>query len=72
MEADDGPVVRAERLVGVEEVLQTSACQPWFEGVRGFGVFFRDLADERGGQVAEGEVREGVGAGAEAAADEAG
>ena len=62
----------AQRFVGVEEVLETGACQTRFEGVRGFGVFLRDLADEGGGKVAQGEVGESVGTGSEAAADEAG
>lgn len=72
LEADDGTVVRPERLVGVEEVLETGARETRFERVRGFGVLFRDLADERGGEVAESEVRERVGAGPETAANEAG
>lgn len=72
LEADDGAVVGVERLVGVEEVLEAGACQTRFERVGGFGVLFRDLADEGGGEVAEGEVREAVGAGAEAAANETG
>ncbi len=62
----------AERLVGVEEVLEAGAGEARLERVRGLGVFLRDLPDERGGEVAQGEVRERVGAGAEAAADEAG
>ncbi len=72
LQADDGAVVGAERLVGVEEVLEAGAGEARLERVRGLGVFLRDLPDERGGEVAQGEVRERVGAGAEAAADEAG
>ena len=64
--------MRAERFVGVEEVLQTSAGQTRFESVGGFRVLLRDLADERGGEVTEGKGRERVGTRAEAAADEAG
>lgn len=38
-------------------MFETSACEAGAEGVRCFGVFFADGAEQRGREVAEGVVR---------------
>ena len=58
MQAQYGPVVRAERLSRVEEVLETGAGEARFEVVGKAGVFLAEVVEERGGKVAEVEVVE--------------
>lgn len=55
-EADDGAVVRAGGLGGVEKVLETGAGQARLEGVGGVAEAPTDEGEERGGEVAEGDV----------------
>ena len=73
MQAQYGPVVRAEWLSRVEEVLETGAREARFEVVREAGVFLAEVVEEGGRKVAEIEVVEGeADRRAEMSADEAG
>jgi hypothetical protein len=62
----------AEGLPGVEEILETGACESWFEVMREAGVFLTKAVEEGSGEVAEVKmVEREADSGAQVAADEA-
>ena len=72
MQAQYRPIMCAEGLAGVEEILQTGARESWFEVVREAGVFLAKVVEEGSGEVAEIKMVEGeANNGAQMAADEA-
>jgi hypothetical protein len=72
MQAQYRPVMCAEGLPRVEEILETRARESWFEVVREAGVFLAKVMEEGSGEVAKVKMVEGeADSGAQMAADEA-
>jgi hypothetical protein len=72
MQAQYCPIMCAEGLPGVEEILETGARESWFEVVREAGVFLAKVMEEGSGEVAKVKMVEGeADSGAQMAADEA-
>ena len=72
MQAQYRPIMCAEGLPGIEEILETGACESWFEVVRETGVFLAKVVEEASGEVAEVKMVEGeADSRAKMAADEA-
>jgi hypothetical protein len=72
MQAQYRPIMCAEGLTGVEEILQTGARESWFEVVREACIFLAKVVEEGSGEVAEVKmVEREANNGAQMATDEA-